>query len=386
MQAGVARHLYVHVPFCVSKCPYCAFYSSAGPRELIHRYVEALSRELEWVSPQPAPETLFFGGGTPSVLTEEDFERLFAALERTGWGGAKEWTIEANPATVSFEKARLLREHGVNRVSLGVQSLDDELLRRLGRAHTRADAFRSFDILRKAGFENLNVDLMFGIPNQTLAGWRKGLVEALALGSEHLSAYELTYEEDTAFFDQMRTGAFKPDEDLTSGMFDILLDEAQAHGYVQFEVSIYASQPKAGSSNMPGFACRHNINYWRGGAFQGLGPSATSYVGGVRSKNLAHTASYCDMIERGLRPVETAERLTPLGRAGETAAFGLRMNIGWRFSEFEKVTGFNLRKEWTEDMAILARDGLGQIDAAGFRLTARGLRFADLAAERFLRP
>ena len=179
--------LYVHVPFCVRKCDYCAFYSEPSAGERIDRFVQALIRELELVHQDLKPRTVFFGGGTPSLLNPQQWRQILQAMERFGLLGADEWTIECNPATVSPDKAQLWRSFGVNRISLGVQSLDQTLLDRLGRVHDRSMVFRSVDLLRRAGFSNLNFDLMFAIPGQTLESWRSTLDEVMALGSEHLS-------------------------------------------------------------------------------------------------------------------------------------------------------------------------------------------------------
>src|SRR2546430_5393082 len=183
--------LYVHVPFCAHKCAYCAFYSEASNGQLINRYVAALVRELELVAGDLRPRTIFFGGGTPSLLNLRQWEQILQAMERLNLLGAAEWTVECNPATVSLEKAKLLRDYGVNRISMGVQSLDPALLERLGRIHSREMVFKSFDVLRQAGFDNVNIDLMFAIPGQTLETWQATLLEATALGSEHLSSYEV---------------------------------------------------------------------------------------------------------------------------------------------------------------------------------------------------
>src|SRR5437867_2043458 len=233
LMAGVGPvcSLYVHVPFCAHKCAYCAFYSEASSGSLIARYVEALVREFELIAGGLRPETVFFGGGTPSLLNLGQWRCILGAMERLNLLGAREWTIECNPATVSLEKARLWRSFGVTRVSMGVQSLHDELLERLGRVHSRAMVFKSFDLLRQAGFDNLNLDLMFAIPGQTLPIWRATLEAALALGSEHLSAYEVIYEEDTPLFEQLRAGRFRVDEDLACVMYDELLERAAAGGF-----------------------------------------------------------------------------------------------------------------------------------------------------------
>ncbi|HTD66315.1 MAG TPA: coproporphyrinogen-III oxidase family protein, partial [Candidatus Limnocylindria bacterium] len=196
--------LYVHVPFCAHKCEYCAFFSEASSGELVNRYVGALVREMELVAHNLQPRTVFFGGGTPSILNLRQWETILRAMERLNLLGAREWTIESNPATVSLDKAKLWRDFGVNRVSMGVQSLDERLLERLGRIHSREQVFKSFDTLRTAGFDNVNVDLMFAIPTQTMDTWRATLREAIALGSEHLSSYEVIYEEDTPLYVQLK--------------------------------------------------------------------------------------------------------------------------------------------------------------------------------------
>jgi oxygen-independent coproporphyrinogen-3 oxidase len=406
-----AASLYVHVPFCARKCEYCAFYSEASNGAVIQRYVHALVRELELVASDLKPRTIFFGGGTPSLLTLDQWRTIFGAMERLGLTGADEWTIECNPATVSLDKARLWRRHGVRRVSMGVQSLDESLLDRLGRVHSREMVFKSFDILRQAGFDNLNLDLMFAIPGQTLDVWRQTLDEAIALGSEHLSSYEVIYEEDTPLFEQLQAGEFSVDEDLACAMYSELVERSARAGFTQYEIANFARGSMATSENanagdrefgisrqpppahspasppadLPARACRHNVNYWRGGSYYGLGPSAAGYVGGVRTRNWSNTTLYCEQLEKGRRAIEWREELPPLQRAGETAAFGLRMNAGWAFAPFQQATGFDLRLEWRTEIGQLVERGWGDLGDERFRLTPEGLRFADAAAEMFLR-
>jgi oxygen-independent coproporphyrinogen-3 oxidase len=396
--------LYVHVPFCAKKCSYCAFYSEASDGETVNWYVASLVRELEFIAHDLKPRTVFFGGGTPSLLNLRQWEKILGAMDRLGLLGSSEWTVECNPATVSFDKARLLRSYGVNRISMGVQSLDEKLLDRLGRVHSRQMVFKSFDVLRQAGFDNLNLDLMFAIPGQTLQVWRQTLAEAIAMGSEHISSYEVIYEEDTALYAQLQAGEFEQDDDLACAMYEELVEAVGQAGFEQYEVANFARAPKSlpasllleGSSAhsdrcqfsqalVPARACRHNVNYWRGGSFYGLGPSATSYVRGVRTKNFSNTSLYCDRLANGVRPVDFSEELAPLARAGETAAFGLRMITGWPFEQFKQVTGHDLRQDWAKDMDQLTRQGWGERNASQFRLTAQGLRFADSAAQLFLR-
>ncbi len=393
--------LYVHVPFCARKCSYCAFYSEPSSGQLIDRYVQALIRELELAAPDLKPLTVFFGGGTPSLLNLRQWEQVLGAMARLGLLGGREWTIECNPATVSLDKARLLRAFGVNRISMGVQSLDEALLEALGRVHSRKMVFKSFDILRQAGFDNLNLDLMFAIPGQTIEVWRQTLADATAMQSEHLSCYEVIYEEDTPLFHQLRAGKIDQDEDLACLMYDELVARATEAGFRQYEVANFARDRDLlrGDNNMPSeaaefdieplhlphFACRHNVNYWRGGSFYGLGPSATSYVRGVRTKNWANTPLYCEQLEHERRAIESREELSPIARAGETAAFGLRMVAGWSFDQFQRITGHDLRHDWAESIAELLQRGWATMTPDRLALTPLGLRFADAAAQFFLR-
>lgn len=388
LSAHPVTSLYVHVPFCAHKCEYCAFYSEASSGELMNRYVAALVGEMELVAGDLKPKTIFFGGGTPSLLNLRQWETILRAMDKFKLLGAEEFTVECNPATVSADKAKLLRDFGVSRISMGVQSLDERLLDRLGRIHSRAMVFNSFDVLRAAGFDNVNLDLMFAIPTQTIEVWRATLLEIIAMQSEHLSSYEVIYEDDTPLFHQLQAGEFSVDEDLACAMYEELVACATEAGFQQYEVANFArTMPGARPSalDVPTRACRHNVNYWRGGSFHGLGPSATGYVRGVRTKNWSNTQLYCEQLEKGRRAVESTEELPPLKRAGETAAFGLRMNAGWPFEEFKRATDFDLRQGWNSEMNELAGRGWGKISPDAFQLTPHGLRFADAAAELFLR-
>jgi oxygen-independent coproporphyrinogen-3 oxidase len=250
-------------------------------------------------------------------------------------------------------------------------------------------AFKSFDILRQAGFDNLNLDLMFAIPGQNLEVWRETLNEAIAMGSEHLSSYEVIYEEDTPLYELLEAGKADANEDLACAMYEELVERATNAGFQQYEVANFARSSTLNSQlstlNLPIRSCRHNVNYWRGGSFYGLGPSATSYVRGLRTKSWSNTQRYCEQLEQGQRAVESSEELAPLARAGETAAFGLRMVEGWPFEQFRQTTGYDLRREWADDMNQLVQQGWGRILPDRFQLTRQGLRFADAAAQVFLR-
>ena len=379
------QSLYCHVPFCASKCSYCAFFSHAPDRETVDRFVAALVTELTMVADELAPQTIFFGGGTPSILNLRQWETILEAMRRLGLSGAREWTVECNPATVSADKAKLLHEGGVTRISMGVQSLDEALLDRLGRVHSRAMVFKSYDILRNAGFERVNLDLMFAIPSQTMPVWQETLRETIAMQPEHLSCYEVIYEQDTPLYEQLQAGEFDVQEELACDMFEELVRVAGEQGFYQYEVANFGRHQGVGAFDIPDEACLHNVNYWRGGDYHGLGPSATGYVRGVRTTNIRNTEAYCAALENGDRAIDQVEELEPLKRAGEMAAFGLRMNAGWPFEAFEQATGFDLRDEWGETMEMQVNQGHGVVEESGFRLTPQGLRFADAVGAEFLR-
>ena len=209
------------------------------------------------------------------------------------------------------------------------------------------------------------------------------------MGSEHLSTYEVIYEEDTPLYEQLQAGEVNADEDLACAMYEELVERATHAGFQQYEVANFARAGNNNSQlspiNLPSTACRHNVNYWRGGSFYGLGPSATTYVRGVRTRSWSDTQRYCQQLEQGQRAVESSEELAPLARAGETAAFGLRMVEGWPFEQFLQTTGYDLRREWADDMNQLVQQGWGRILPDRFQLTRPGLRFADAAARLFLR-
>lgn len=351
----------------------------------MERYVSALIQEIRaQTSCLSPPQTVFFGGGTPSLLSLSQWGRIFDALTAAGWQSASEFTVECNPATVSAAKARLFRDGGVNRISLGVQSLDAALLSRLGRVHSRDMVFRSYEILREAGFDNINLDLMFALPGQTLGIWESTLAEALEMKSEHLSCYEVIYEEDTPLFRQLQAGEIAVDEDLADDMYQLLLDLSSENGFEQYEIANFAKSSPSGE--LPLRACRHNINYWTGGEYFGLGPAAASHMHGCRYQNWPDLQQYCAAVEAGKLPRDSdGERLEPLAKASETAAFWLRMNRGIHFQAFQQRTGFDFEENWAKEQQALIARGWGERRENCFRLTRQGLRFADAAGAELLR-
>ena len=362
------EHLYVHVPFCAAKCNYCAFYSEAGSAAKMEGYVDAVVRELGGFAPQLTPRTIFFGGGTPSLLPVPLMRRVLEAVGKVcsaSW--PSEWTIECNPSTVSSGKAKLFHEFGVNRISMGVQSLDDELLEKLGRVHSVSGAIGSYEKLRAAGFDNINLDLMFGLPGQTMDHWRGTLRKTLELQPEHISTYCLILEEDTHFWSQLQKGLIKPDEEQELAMYQTAIKTLAAAGYHQYEISNFAK---------PGRECAHNIAYWEGKDYIGLGPSACSTIGNQRWQNAPDTDRYVAAMRKGERALAYEEPLTPELRAAERAAFGMRMNAG--------VPGKLVRGRWDKEIAELLSAELVQWRNGRLTPTARGILFADEVAAQFV--
>lgn len=363
------RHLYVHIPFCPKVCPYCSFYKEASDRNKTQRFLDAVLAELDMRLRERdvRPETIFFGGGTPSALSTTQLDYLLGGLRaRLDLSALREWTLEMNPATVSLEKARALRALGVNRISMGVQSWDKELLKVLGRVHNAAQAERSYAILREAGFENVNLDLIFAVPTQTRAQWRTTLEQTIALRPEHISAYCLTYEEDTAFYARFARGELTQDEAWDANLFEMTMDTLGAAGFEQYEISNYART---------GRECRHNLAYWLGADYLGLGPSAFSTAGSRRWQNVEDTAAYCERIERGGSAESFAEQLCEATRLSERIAFSLRTNRG---VDRETV------ESWRENVAQFEQDEFLRADGDRLVLTRKGKLLADSVAEAFV--
>jgi len=381
------RHLYAHTPFCAKICPYCAFYVHRGGVAAQREFVAAL--RAEWRRAREefhlALETIYFGGGTPSMLSAELFSELaeqvavvpqkvagagpcagaVAAVARSATA-ATEFTLEVNPATVTPKKAAAWRAAGVNRISLGAQSFDDKMLKILGRQHAPGDIAETCALLREHGFENINIDLMFALPGQSEAKWEATLRAALACAPKHISAYALTYEEDTPFFEKLQRGEWRQDEAREIAMFERTRDVLSAAGLVDYEISNFA---------LPGFEARHNLAYWRGADYLGLGPSACSTIGGLRWRNVPDTRAYAERIARGESVRGEMEKIDAATRTKERIMFGLRMREGVLRAEFGGAG---------PQLGQLAAHGLAFEEDGRVRLTARGKLVADSVAGMFV--
>ncbi len=366
---GPLRHIYVHIPFCAKICPYCAFYKERADPAFTGRFCEAVLAELRQAgTPERLqPWTIFFGGGTPTALTTGQLDLLLAGFRETlDLTQLAEWTFEANPGSVSERKASLLRARGVNRISLGVQSFDDGLLALLGRDHSAAQAEASFALLRRAGFENLNIDLMFGLPGQTLAQWRETLRRAIALEPDHVSAYCLTYEEDTDFFLRHARGEFRIDANADAEFFELTGEVLGAAGLQRYEISNFAK---------PGFESVHNRAYWRGADYLGFGPSAVSTRGLRRWQNVSDYRAYADRVLAGENASTGDEILTPEMKRAEAIALGLRTGVG---------VPAEWMQDWPNEVAEFVELGLMKRDERRVMLTRSGCLLADSVAVAFV--
>ena len=363
------RHLYFHIPFCPKLCPYCSFYVEVGAKNKTRGFLDALLLEVDRAAEKYAlkPGTIYFGGGTPTSLLTAQLEYLLEGLRaRLDLSALREWTVEANPATVPVEKARVLRDAGVTRISLGVQSWNDALLKTLGRVHCAAQAERTYELLRATGFPAINLDLMFAVPGQTPSQWRATLEKTIALKPEHISSYCLTYEEDTDYFRKLTGGEFRQDEERDAQLFEGTMDTLAGAGFSQYEISNYARH---------GHESVHNRAYWLGADYLGFGPGAFSTVGLSRWENIRDTAGFTRGMLAGESVSGFREELTSRTRAGEIAAFRIRTSEGIPRAELS---------EWADAIAGYEKIHLLEEASGNLRLTRRGKLLADSVAEAFV--
>ncbi len=359
------RHLYIHVPFCPHICPYCSFHVLPARREGARRTVDLLIQEHRSIAHDLHPDTIFLGGGTPTALSTEMLRELLAQVAGVP-GNPVEFTSECNPSTLPLPKAAMMLSLGVNRISIGAQSFDSATLKILGRTHS-ADAIRAcVKTARDAGFRNINLDLIFGVPGQTPASWRQTIEAALSLKPQHISCYGLTYEEDTDFFRRHQQGDLKSDGALEQEMFHAADRLLTREGFHHYEISNYA---------LPGFESRHNQSYWRGEDYYGIGPSAVSTVRGKRITNSRFDG-------QGWMP-EPAENLSRDTLASERMALGLRTSEGVDEADFASHFGFRPVEKWKREIQWLIRGGL-MSDNPTLQLTQRGREVADEVATHFV--
>ncbi len=354
--------LYIHIPFCLTRCTYCDFLSIPFNEGLARKYVEALKREIRLRGGRTL-KTLYVGGGTPTVLGTDALWEIFRTVhEYFELSPGAEITVEANPGTMDTEKPKALLGFGVNRLSIGVQSFDDAELRLLGRCHTAMEALRAVE---SPCFQNFSVDLIYGIPGQSMESWRRTVELALRAKPTHISSYELTAEQGTRFYDDLMRGAVEiPPEPLIVEMFEHGVDAFARAGLGHYEISNFARR---------GFECRHNLNYWKRGEYIGLGAGAHSFEDGRRFRNTGYVFKYIEMLSKGVLPVEESKAVTAEEEIKELIFLGLRMTRGINI----KKMGF-----LAEAAEELVDEGLMKIEDNRLKLTRKGLLLSNAVVVR----
>jgi len=367
----MADFLYIHIPFCIRKCLYCDFLSLPFDEQTARRYVAGLCRELELKSSIAGKlRTIFIGGGTPTLLPGDCFEQLFRCLRKNFLFSPEiEISVEANPGTVNAEKLEALLPLGINRMSIGIQSFHDDELKTLGRIHTAYEALEAVNLIKSAGFKNCSIDLMYGVPGQTIGAWNETLTKALGLSPCHISAYELTPEEGTPLWRLIKENTLRmPEEGLVLDMYDYAIDFLQSRGFEHYEISNYA---------LPGFRCLHNLNYWDRGEYLGVGAGAHSFIKGVRSRNTSDISAYIEDLKNDVIPEFEAIRITPDEALKEFIFLGLRKTGGIGLAQAKEM-----RTDFPEACKELISSGHLELSGNSLRLTRKGLPVSNMVIVR----
>lgn len=372
--------VYVHVPFCVKKCDYCAFYSVPLQKSKVKAYLDSLRVEIDLRQTDASKDvsTLFIGGGTPTALDEEELN-VFLELLKQGFEfeDSAEQTIEGNPGTLTPAKLTLLRKHEINRISLGAQSFKDSLLRQIGRIHTAQEIREGVRLVREAGFNNLNLDLMFGLPGQTIADWQKTLEEALRLKPEHLSVYGLMLEEDTPLALNRERIDNLPDDDAQAEMYDLVKEALGKEGYRHYETSNFS---------LPGYECQHNLGYWRGVEYLGLGPGAVSCIKKRRWKNSEDLSLYEQKLALGEQPIDPVEdeSLSEHERRAERIILGLRLAEGINLEAFKEEFGQDLEDIYPSVLERYLKLGVFLLEGTSLKMKSNYWFVANSVLQEFV--
>lgn len=373
----VPNALYIHIPFCARKCRYCDFNSVVSESDTINRYLDALEKELRALGDRYVFKTVYIGGGTPSVLSEAQMEKLLHAVIRFVPSSAiQEFTVEANPGTLTKRKVGLLKNYLVNRISLGVQSFQERQLNFLGRIHSGNEARDAFALLREAGFRNINIDLIFGHPGQSLDDWERDLQAALELNPEHISTYALTYEEGTSLTGDLENGVIQELDDYTAlEMYKTSIHCLAQNGYDHYEISNFAQH---------GYECAHNLIYWKNLGYVGVGAGAFSFIDGVRTSNEKDIFKYVAGINTKVTTKSFSENLALNQYASETIVMSLRLRRGISNTDFYERFGYNIGDQFREQIHSLSKDGLVSYEDERLKLTEKGLFIADTVMAEFV--
>ena len=366
---------YVHIPFCTQICYYCDFSKVFIKNQPVDSYLEHLLEEFRSYDIQKL-RTLYIGGGTPTALSASQLEVLLDGLTKNlDLSVLEELTIEANPGDLDADKIAVLKQSPVNRVSLGVQTFDDKMLKKIGRSHLEKDIYENIDRLKLAGFDNISIDLIYALPGQTMAQVKDNVAKAISLDIPHMSLYSLILENHTVFMNRMRRGKLPlPKEELEAEMFEYIIAELERAGFEHYEISNFSKS---------GFESRHNLMYWDNAEYYGIGAGASGYVNGVRYKNHGPIRHYLNAVEAGNARI-TEEHLSQREQMEEEMFLGLRKKSGVSMARFEEKFGRSFDGLYGEIIRDLVQQGLMQIDGDHVRMTKRGLFLGDTVAERFI--
>lgn len=366
---------YVHIPFCTQICYYCDFSKVFIKNQPVDSYLEHLLEEFQSYDIQKL-RTLYIGGGTPTALSAPQLEVLLKGLTKNlDLSVLEELTIEANPGDLDADKIAVLKNSAVNRVSLGVQTFDDKMLKKIGRSHLEKDIYENIDRLKLAGFDNISIDLIYALPGQTMEQVKENVAKAIGLGIPHMSLYSLILENHTVFMNRMRRGKLPlPKEELEAEMFEYIIAELERAGFEHYEISNFSK---------PGFESRHNLMYWDNAEYYGIGAGASGYVDEVRYKNHGPIRHYLSAVEEGNARI-TEEHLSQKEQMEEEMFLGLRKKSGVSMARFEEKFGRSFDGLYGEIVKDLVQQGLMQIEGDRVRMTKRGLFLGDTVAERFI--
>ena len=369
--------LYIHIPFCISKCIYCDFNSIVMKSQIVDEYLNAIENELQAINGKYSFTTVYIGGGTPTVLNEIQLTKLLNIISKhVDVFNLKEYTIEVNPGTLNEEKNLALKDSYIDRISIGIQSFNDKYLKLLRRIHTAKEAKDVFSSLREKGFENISIDLIYGYPAQTLNEWKTDLRECFILGPEHISAYCLTYEQGTPLVGMTDSGKLKRlSEEEELNMYEYTNDFLGNEGYRHYEISNFAK---------PGKECQHNTVYWENREYIGIGAGAFSYINGERYCSIKNVKEYISAVKSKKNLICFSEKLPQEKRASEILIMALRMTSGISKKEFFNRSGYNLTELFGTQLNVLAQAGLINFDDERIKLTRKGLSLADSVMVKFV--
>lgn len=374
------KSAYIHIPFCKEICHYCDFNKYFVARQPVDDYIEMLHKEMQEATKVHSTDhisTIYVGGGTPTALNMEQTEKLLQYIGNVfSVNEDIEYTFEANPNDLSYEKLKLLRDYGVNRLSIGVQSFDEGLLKKVGRTHSNEDVLASIHNARLAGFENVNVDFIYGIPGQTLEQWKTTLEKGFELGVDHFSAYSLIVEPKTVFYIEYSKGKLKlPPQELEATMFEYVMEQMEKHGYTQYEISNFSKKGKQSE---------HNKTYWNNEYYFGLGAGAHGYINGVRYSNVGPVKQYMDAVEEKGSAVKFSNVVTDKERMEEEMFLGLRKELGVSTKHFEEKFGVPIEEVFLDVLDKNIKNGLLRRDKGHIFLTTKGKLLGNEVFEQFL--